>query len=55
MQGACEFLSGHQVKSLQLEVCRENAPAMEFYSQRGFKARDRYFLMTRPLAKPPDA
>jgi ribosomal protein S18 acetylase RimI-like enzyme len=37
------------VRALHLEVDRENESAKRLYTRTGFKARDRYMLMTREL------
>lgn len=37
------------VRALHLEVDRENETAKRLYARTGFKARDRYMLMTREL------
>ncbi|GAA6162366.1 hypothetical protein NBRC116590_00700 [Pelagimonas sp. KU-00592-HH] len=37
------------VRALHLEVDRENETAKRLYTRTGFKARDRYMLMTREL------
>jgi GNAT superfamily N-acetyltransferase len=43
------------VRALHLEVARDNGCARRLYEQRGFQARERYHLMSCPLAAPPDA
>lgn len=42
-------LAGAGVKALHLEVDREDAAAQRLYARAGFKARERYMLMSRTL------
>lgn len=42
-------LAGAGLRALHLEVERDNEPALRLYARAGFKARDRYMLMTRRL------
>ena len=37
------------VRAIHLEVDKDNAPAQKLYARSGFRARDRYMLMTRKL------
>ncbi|MEX0366188.1 MAG: GNAT family N-acetyltransferase [Ruegeria sp.] len=42
-------LAAAGVKALHLEVDRENEKTQRLYLRTGFKARERYMLMTKPL------
>lgn len=43
------MLATHEVKALHLEVARGNEPARALYEKFGFKASQRYTLMTKML------
>jgi ribosomal protein S18 acetylase RimI-like enzyme len=51
LAAAVELLADWNIVALHLEVARDNLAAQEFYSKRGFEARNRYFLMSHPLGK----
>ena len=42
-------LAGAGIKALHLEVDRDNEAAQRLYARAGFRARDRYMLMTKRL------
>ena len=43
-------LGGAGVQALHLEVDRDNEAGRRLYEKTGFRAQDRYVLMTRPLS-----
>jgi len=42
-------LSAMEVKAVHMEVNHDNPRAQKLYERAGFRARSKYFLMTRPL------